>query len=470
MSAPIIFEPVAAFAALGPQFSDPVQAAKFPRTQVRWRNERWAQAIGLGALDAGAFERHFALFEPLPDYTAPPLAMRYHGHQFGVYNPDLGDGRGFLFAQARAPDGRVLDLATKGSGQTPWSRRGDGRLTLKGAVREILAPQMLEALGVTTSKPFAVFETGEALQRNDEPSPTRSAVLTRLGHSHVRFGAFQRLAYLDQPDAMRRLVAHCAEIYYPDLGDLEGDAQVAGLFARVTGANVTLCATWMAAGFVHGVLNTDNMNVTGESFDYGPWRFLPKSDPAFTAAYFDEQGRYAFGRQPEALAWNLTRLAEAFATICPAPLLEETLASIAALYRRALRDAVFARLAIEPSDMEADLKVLSALFGWMTTSGVGWGQFFHDWFAGEASAQRALESPQASHYRDAEFAPVRDHITARKPVRPERLAHAVLQASAPPQLLIDDVEALWRPITDDDDWSLFERKIAEIDALRCALA
>src|SRR6202044_3512540 len=136
-----------------------------------------------------------ARFEALPDNQPQPLAMRYHGHQFQTYNPDLGDGRGFLFAQLReAGTGRLLDLATKGSGRTPWSRTADGRLTLKGGVREVLAARMLEALGVYTSKAFALFETGEALMRGDEPSPTRSSVLTRLGHSHIRIGTFQRFA------------------------------------------------------------------------------------------------------------------------------------------------------------------------------------------------------------------------------------------------------------------------------------
>src|SRR5206468_8151249 len=139
-------------------------------------------------------------FEPLPDNLREPLALRYHGHQFRVYNPEIGDGRGFLFAQMRSGDGRLLDLGTKGSGRTPWSRFGDGRLTLKGGVREVLAAEMLEALGVPTSRAFSLIETGEALTRGDEPSPTRSAVLTRLSWSHIRFGTFQRLAYLDRAD------------------------------------------------------------------------------------------------------------------------------------------------------------------------------------------------------------------------------------------------------------------------------
>ena len=134
-----------------------------------------------------------------------PLAMRYHGHQFRTYNPDIGDGRGFLFAQLRDDGEAGCSIwRTKGSGQTPYSRFGDGRLTLKGGVREVLAAEMLEALGVYTSKAFSLFETGEALMRGDEPSPTRSSVLVRLSHSHIRFGTFQRLAFFERPD----LIAH----------------------------------------------------------------------------------------------------------------------------------------------------------------------------------------------------------------------------------------------------------------------
>ena len=131
-----------------------------------------------------------------------PLALRYHGHQFRVYNPEIGDGRGFLYAQLRDGLDRLLDLATKGSGTTPYSRRGDGRLTLKGGVREILATEMLEALGVNTSKSFSLIETGEELMRGDEPSPTRSAVLVRLSHSHIRIGTFQRMAAEGDANAM----------------------------------------------------------------------------------------------------------------------------------------------------------------------------------------------------------------------------------------------------------------------------
>src|SRR5438552_11143012 len=152
---------------LGPDFYDPVEPAPFPKCIPRFVNRRRAEQVGL-KLDEESWSRHFCRFEPLPDSLSQPLALRYHGHQFRVYNPEIGDGRGFTFAQLRDVRERLLDLGTKGSGLTPWSRTADGRLTLKGAVREILATEMLEALGVYTSKTFSVIETGEALERGDE--------------------------------------------------------------------------------------------------------------------------------------------------------------------------------------------------------------------------------------------------------------------------------------------------------------
>ena len=162
---------------LGSEFFDPVRPASFPQTILRFRNQAAARQIGIENLSDEAWIEHFgSVTNRFAGNLQRPLALRYHGHQFQNYNPQLGDGRGFLFAQFRDLDnGRLLDLGTKGSGQTPWSRRGDGRLTLKGAVREALATEMLEALGVNTSKTLSVIETGESLERHDEPSPTRRA-------------------------------------------------------------------------------------------------------------------------------------------------------------------------------------------------------------------------------------------------------------------------------------------------------
>ena len=340
------YRPDPRFVRLGTEFADPVRPAQFPETTLRFRNDRWAQQVGLGELQEPEWIAAFARFEPLPDNQPEPLAMRYHGHQFRSYNPDLGDGRGFLFAQLRDDRGRLLDLATKGSGQTPWSRSGDGRLTLKGGVREVLATAMLEALGAPTSKSFSLIETGEALHRGDEPSPTRSAVLTRLGHSHIRFGSFQRLAYFDRADLITALLDHVVECYFPEL-DGAPDRPAAVLEA-VVGRTAELAATWMAAGFAHGVLNTDNMNVTGESFDYGPWRFLPRNDPDFTAAYFDQYGLYSYGRQPEAAFWNLQQLAACLTLVTDQAPLIAALNTFLDRYQDALRPAVIRRLGVKP--------------------------------------------------------------------------------------------------------------------------
>jgi len=464
------YRPDARFDKLGPEFADQVAAARFPQHKLRRRNQAWAARVGLDALSDAEWEAHFAGFEPLPRNMSAPLAMRYHGHQFRSYNPEIGDGRGFLFAQLRDDRGRLLDLATKGSGQTPYSRFGDGRLTLKGGVREVLAAEMLEALGVNTSKAFSLFETGEALTRGDEPSPTRSSVLVRLSHSHIRFGTFQRLAYFERPDLIDALIEHACAAYYPHLSPLAGARRATALFGQVVEANARLAASWMAAGFVHGVLNTDNLNITGESFDYGPWRFVPASDPGFTAAYFDETGLYSFGRQPEAVSWALSQLGGALSLVGPAADLEVELRRFVPAYQSALRQALFDRLRLVPGSLEADLDFASAVFGWLTETQAGWDQFFHDWYCGSASADRAAQSPQAELYAAAAFTPIRDGFEARTGSGAEAvLAHRYFQAVRPHTMLIDDVESSWAPIAAHDDWSQFEAKLAQVAELREAL-
>ncbi len=463
------YRPDPRFQALGGDFADPVQPADFPETVLRFRNDRAAATVGLEALDDAAWIRHFGRFDPLPDNQSVPLAMRYHGHQFRVYNPDLGDGRGFLFAQARERGtDRLLDLATKGSGQTPWSRAGDGRLTLKGGVREILAATLLEALGAPTSRAFSLIETGEALTRGDEPSPTRSAVLTRLSHSHIRFGTFQRLAYFERRDLIVRLIDHVVELYYPELADAPD--RPAALMEAVVAASARLLARWMAAGFVHGVLNTDNMVVTGESFDYGPWRFLPRNDPNFTAAYFDHQGLYSFGRQPEAVFWNLQQLAACLTLVTDQQGLLAALNGFSDAYRTALRAAILDRLGVRSRGAEADIELVNSAFRALAEGGEGlrWEPFFFDWFGGEASTGRAMDGPRAELYRMEAFEIFRRRLAAFDPDRPERLADPVFQRPEPEELIIEEVESLWAPIAAEDDWGPLHAKLDRIESARRA--
>jgi uncharacterized protein YdiU (UPF0061 family) len=465
--------PDPAYAALndaaGGEYADPVKAADFPNLILRRRNQVWAERVGLGDLTSEEWAAHFGNFAPLPGNQPEPLAMRYHGHQFRNYNPDIGDGRGFLFAQLRDDQNRLLDLATKGSGQTPYSRFGDGRLTLKGGVREVLAADMLEAQGVYTSKAFSLFETGEALERHDEPSPTRASVLVRLSHSHLRLGTFQRLAFFERPDLINQLIEHIAENYFPDLKGLSAEDRAAGLLERTARELARLAASWMAAGFVHGVLNTDNLTVTGESFDYGPWRFLPRCEPGFTAAYFDQNGLYCYARQPEAVGWALAQFAGALSLVAPVPKLEAALEAFKPAYGEAMRVDMHRRLGLTRRDDETDVPFVESLFAWLAESGIAWDQFFHDWFCGEASAARAAQSPLASFYEADLFRPIRAQILARASERPERLSHALFQRQGPPSLVIENVEAIWAPIAERDDWSAFEGMLAEIESLKDAL-
>ncbi|HKT53505.1 MAG TPA: YdiU family protein [Caulobacteraceae bacterium] len=466
-----LYRPDPRITALGEDFADPVRPAAFPKAEIRFRNDRAAASVGLDQLTDEEWRGAFARFEPLPLNLPEPLALRYHGHQFRTYNPDLGDGRGFLYAQLReSPSGRLLDLGTKGSGQTPYSRFGDGRLTLKGGVREVLATAMLEALGVPTSRSFSLIETGEALVRNDEPSPTRSAVLTRLSFSHIRFGSFQRQAFLDRADNIQRLTDYVAEIYYPTLAPPGAAERGPALLSAILAASAGLVARWMAAGFVHGVLNTDNLNVTGESFDYGPYRFLPRNDPNFTAAYFDETGLYSFGRQPEAVFWNLQQLAGTLSLIGPTEPLVEALNGFSATYREALRGAMVDRLGLKRRSPDEDVDLVNTAFRALASGGeaLRWEPFFFDWFCGTASEARAMSGPRAGLYAEGAFVDFRDKLRAYEADRPERLASPYFAAAEPEELLYDAIEAIWAAIAEHDDWAPFNAKLASIEAARVA--
>ncbi len=423
----------------------PVRGAAFPRAELRFRNDRWAAAVGLESLSNAEWCRHFGAFAPLPGNLPQPLALKYHGHQFRVYNPEIGDGRGFLFAQLRDEGGRLLDLGTKGSGQTPYSRSGDGRLTLKGAVREILATEMLEALGVDTSKTFSVIETGEELWRNDEPSPTRSAVLVRLSHGHIRIGTFQRLAALEEREQIAALVDYCLAHFPGPMPPTDApgrDEPAVILLHQVVERLADLAAGWMVAGFVHGVLNTDNMNISGESFDYGPWRWLPTWDASFTAAYFDQSGLYAFGRQPEALHWNCAQLAVALRPLAESEPLIAALNRFGPLYMTAVARRWCWRLGVEPRGEAEDATLVSACEKALRVAEAQPDAFFHAHRGGRGASGELGEL-----------------LAAYSPVES---AHDYWSDAEPQSMLIDEVEAIWSAIERDDDWGPLHAKVAAL--------
>ena len=243
----------------------------------------------------------FSGAEPMPG--ADPVALAYAGHQFGGFSPSLGDGRAHLLGEILAPDGRRFDLQLKGSGRTPFSRGGDGNAAVGPMLREYLVSEAMHALGVPTTRSLAVVATGEDIWRDAGRLP--GAVLARVAASHIRVGTFQFFAARGEGDKLQALTDYTLARHFP------GVTGALGLFDAVLARQARLIAQWMGLGFVHGVMNTDNMALSGETIDYGPCAFMEGFAPGTVFSSIDRQGRYAWANQPQILGWNLARLAEA---------------------------------------------------------------------------------------------------------------------------------------------------------------
>ncbi len=246
----------------------------------------------------------------VPDGTTT-VAQAYAGHQFGGYSPRLGDGRALLLGEFVDDDGRRRDLHLKGSGRTPFARGGDGRAAVGPMLREYVMGEAMHALGIPTTRALAVVATGEPIVREVEGRHAHvpGAVLARVASSHLRVGTFQYASATGDRELLRRLVDHAIARHVPDAADADNPALA--LYAHVVGVQAGLVARWMAVGFVHGVMNTDNTTISGETIDYGPCAFMEAYDPATVFSSIDHGGRYAFGNQPAIITWNLARLAEA---------------------------------------------------------------------------------------------------------------------------------------------------------------
>jgi uncharacterized protein YdiU (UPF0061 family) len=257
-------------------------------------------------LDAGLAGQAAALLSgnELPA-DARPIAMAYAGHQFGHFVPQLGDGRAILLGERRATDGLLYDLQLKGSGRTPFSRSGDGRAAVGPMLREYLISEAMHALGIPTTRSLAVVATGERVLR-EEPLP--GAVLTRVAASHLRVGTFEYFAVREDLDALRALLAWAIHRHAPQLAT--APAPALAFLQWVADQQAALVAQWLGAGFIHGVMNTDNMALSGETIDYGPCAFMDHYDPKTVFSSIDHRGRYAYGNQPAIAQWNLARFAE----------------------------------------------------------------------------------------------------------------------------------------------------------------
>ena len=275
------------------------------RPGVALFNEKLAVELGLdpGALSGESGAEIFA-GNRLPD-GAEPIAQAYAGHQFGHFT-NLGDGRAILLGEQVTPDGAQFDLQLKGAGRTPYSRRGDGRAALGPMLREYVISEAMHALGIPTTRSLAVATTGEEVMRE---ALLPGAVLTRIASSHIRVGTFEYAAALGDRALLESLVDYTLRRHYADF--LEAENKALALLEGVIERQARLVARWAGVGFVHGVMNTDNMALSGETIDYGPCAFLDAYDPATVFSSIDRGGRYAFGNQPSVAHWNLARLAEA---------------------------------------------------------------------------------------------------------------------------------------------------------------
>lgn len=458
------YEP--AWESLGGDYFDEVTAAEFPQHILRFRNDLLLPLLGLDPqiVTEEDFTEAFGKFL----FRRPLLALRYHGYQFGQYNPSLGDGRGFLYGQVRGTDGELYDFGTKGSGTTPYSRGGDGRLTLKGGIREVLAAEALHQMGVRTSRCLSMIETGEALWRGDEPSPTRSSVMVRFNRSHIRFGTFERLYYIERPDLIKKLLDHVIDYYY---SDIQGTDRYALFYAELVKRVAELTAQWMAAGFCHGVLNTDNMSITGESFDYGPYAFIPTYDPQFTAAYFDYFRRYSYGRQPDVCKLNLELLQVPLEAVIKLDNMEAGLAMFEEHYyaeygRLMLRKLGFTQL------VGASNELLELTIQLLTETQVGYHDFFAklaqqfspQWREDASSILSSLDifQPDASELVKNWQNLYQQILKSLPEEQMSKVAQQLEQSNPKTVLLRPAIEAIWEPINHENNWHPFYDLLQQI--------
>ncbi|MFC8302595.1 YdiU family protein [Specibacter sp. NPDC057265] len=335
------------FAREFPELAIHWQAEQAPDPQLAALNEPLATELGFDPEFLRSAEGLQLLIGTAPFNGSTPVAQGYAGHQFGSYSPRLGDGRALLLGELVNASGDLCDMHLKGSGRTPFARGGDGLAALGPMLREYLLSEAMHALGIPTTRSLAVVATGRPVRRE---TMLPGAVLTRVASSHLRVGSFQYARAMNDLDLLRRLADHAIARHYPAVAEAEN--RYLALFDAVVSAQASLVARWMLVGFIHGVMNTDNMTISGETIDYGPCAFMDVFDPGTVYSSIDETGRYAYGNQPAVAQWNLTRLAEALLPLLHADqeravaLAQESLGSFPRRYSAAWLSGMKAKLGL----------------------------------------------------------------------------------------------------------------------------
>ncbi|MCW8944740.1 MAG: YdiU family protein [Sedimenticola sp.] len=319
-------------------------------------------------LDAESLAKFFGGHAMLPG--AESIAMKYTGHQFGVYNPDLGDGRGLLLGEVVNQAGERWDLHLKGAGRTAYSRSGDGRAVLRSSIREYLAGEAMQGLGIPTTRGLCLVGSEEQVFREQIES---CAALLRVSRCHIRFGHFEHFFYRGRPDDLKRLADYCIDRYFESAKAAENP--YLAMYQEIVSRTARLVALWQSYGFVHGVLNTDNMSILGETFDYGPYTFMDVYQPAHISNHTDQQGRYAFDQQPGIVHWNLSCLAQALLPLIPRESLETELEGFPAQYQSHYLQRMRARLGLLSEEAD-DQQLIDDLCRLLTHQKVDMTRFF----------------------------------------------------------------------------------------------
>lgn len=342
------------YARLPEHFYSRVRPTPLPAPYLVSFNASAAKLIDLDAAEAQRpdFAEHFSGNRLPPD--AEPLAMLYAGHQFGQFVPQLGDGRAIMLGEIRNHAGEHWELQLKGSGVTPYSRRGDGRAVLRSSIREYLCSEAMHGLGIPTSRALCIVGSDEPVYR--EYAET-AAVLTRLAPSHVRFGSFEVFASRGQQEHITALADFVIAHHYREFADATDKYRL--FLEAVTQRTAKLMAQWQAVGFCHGVMNTDNMSILGLTLDYGPFGFMETFDPGYICNHSDPQGRYAYDQQPQVGLWNLACLAHAMSRLVDEPMRDEIMESYAPTYYQHYLNLMAGKLGLTNSSM-ADFPLIEA--------------------------------------------------------------------------------------------------------------
>lgn len=443
------------YARLPARFYAPVQPLKPPAPRLIRLNRELAGELGLDADQLAGPEGLDVLSGRQLAGGSEPIALAYAGHQFGGFSPQLGDGRAILLGEVLDRQGRRRDIQLKGAGPTPFSRGGDGRAALGPVLREYVVSEAMAALGIQTTRALAAVATGDQVFRE---TPLPGAVLTRVASSHIRVGTFQFFAARGDMEGLRLLADHVLARHYPAAA--AAGRPYRALLEAVVAAQADLIARWLLVGFIHGVMNTDNMSVAGETIDYGPCAFMDAYDPATVFSSIDRMGRYAYGNQPAIAHWNLARFAETLlpllsddedASIAEA---QDVLAGFGPAFERTYYAGLRRKLGLA-SSLEGDVALAGAILKAMTDNKVDFTLFFRR--LSEAQAPGEGDAPLRALFADPSACDVvlerwRDRLgqeTEDAAVRRERM-RTVNPAYIPRN---HQVEAMIRAAVDRDDFA-----------------